>query len=196
MNLSHSNIVLNNILHNDLKFYNESGYGGKSIKKWPFYPFIKMWVNGNCKQARDLWIKWLVSEFYKYCIKAKSKGGMYQGSVHRYALNYIDENKHKYWVDALLINKISIKRGAALLVDRRIELIQSIMHKGYMVQLADPIFAVRKDNLYVLKGGHHRAAIMHVIGHDSIPGVIIYSKPMWEFRKWLVKIKKLLSSKI
>ena len=118
---------------------------------------------------------------------------MYQGSVHRYALNYIDENKHKYWVDALLINKISIKRGAALLVDRRIELIRSIINKGYLFQLADPIFAVRKGNLYVLKGGHHRAAIMHVIGYDSLPGVKIYSKPIWEFRKWLVKIKKLLS---
>ena len=117
MNLHHSSIVLNDILHNDLKFYNESGYGGKNINKWPFYQFIKMWVNGNCKQARDLWIEWLIIEFKKYCTKVKSKGGMYQGSVHRYALNYINENKNKYWVDALLVNEINVKKGAALLVD-------------------------------------------------------------------------------
>ena len=184
--------MINDIVHNDLMFYVKSGYGGKNIKKWPFYHFIKMWVGGDCDQARDLWIDWLVSEFYKYCIEEKSKGGMYQGSVHRYALNYIDENKHKYWLNPSLISKMSMKQGAALLVDRRIELIRSIMNKGYLVDLADPIFAVRKSTLYVLKGGHHRAAIMHVLGHNNLPGVMIYSKPLWEFRKWLVKIKKLL----
>ena len=192
MNSWRSDIVIDDIVHNDLMFYVKSDYGGKKIKKWPFYHFIKMWVGGDCDQARDLWIDWLVSEFNKYCIEVKSKGGMYQGSVHRYALNYIDENKHKYWLDPSLISKMSMKQGAALLVDRRIELIRSIMNKGYLVDLADPIFAVRKSNLYVLKGGHHRAAIMHVLGHNNLPGVMIYSKPLWEFRKWLVKIKKLL----
>ena len=192
MNSWRSDIVIDDIVHNDLMFYVKSDYGGKKIKKWPFYHFIKMWVGGDCDQARDLWIDWLVSEFNKYCIEVKSKGGMYQGSVHRYALNYIDENKHKYWLDPSLISKMSMKQGAALLVDRRIELIRSIMNKGYLVDLADPIYAVRKSNLYVLKGGHHRAAIMHVLGHNNLPGVMIYSKPLWEFRKWLVKIKKLL----
>ena len=192
MNSWRSDIVIDDIVHNDLMFYVKSDYGGKKIKKWPFYHFIKMWVGGDCDQARNLWIDWLVSEFNKYCIEVKSKGGMYQGSMHRYALNYIDENKHKYWLDPSLISKMSMKQGAALLVDRRIELIRSIMNKGYLVDLADPIYAVRKSNLYVLKGGHHRAAIMHVLGHNNLPGVMIYSKPLWEFRKWLVKIKKLL----
>ena len=193
MNLFRSNILLSNILHNDLKYYNESGYGGKQIEKWPFYKFIKLWVSGNYKQARDLWIEWLVNEFNKYGNKAKSKGGMYQGSVHHYSLNYVNKNKNEHWIDALLINKINVKKGAALLVDKRIELIRSVINKGYSVELTDPIFAVRKGNRYVLKGGHHRAAIMHVIGHDSLPGVIIYSKTIWEFREWLVMIKKLLS---
>ena len=118
---------------------------------------------------------------------------MYQGSVHHYSLNYVNKNKNEHWIDALLINKINIKKGAALLVDKRIELIRSVINKGYSVELTDPIFAVRKGNRYVLKGGHHRAAIMHVIGHDSLPGVIIYSKTIWEFREWLVMIKKLLN---
>lgn len=193
MNFYRSNLLLNSILHNDLKYYNESGYGGEHIEKWPFYKFIKLWVSGNCEQARNLWIEWLVSEFNKYCNKAKSKGGMYQGSVHRYSLNFLNNNKNEYWIDALSINKTNIKKGAAVLVDKRIELIKSVINKGYSIQLADPIFAVRKGNRYVLKGGHHRAAIMHVIGHESLPGVIIYSKTIWELKKWLVKIKKLSS---
>ena len=72
-------------------------------------------------------------------------------------------------------------------------MIKSVMNKGYQVNLADPIFAVRKGDLYVLKGGHHRASIMHILGYDKLPGVIVYSKHIWELRKWLVKIKKLLS---
>ena len=192
MNLSHSTIVLNNILHNDLKFYNESGYGGKSIKKWPFYPFIKMWVNGNCKQARDLWIKWLVSEFYKYCIKAKSKGGMYQGSVHKYAMDHIHKNKNELWLNPTLLSKKNVKQGATVLVDRRIKLINSIVNKGYQINMDDPIIAVKIDNRFVLKGGHHRATVMYILGYEKLPRVIVYSKPLWECRKWLVKIKKFL----
>jgi len=193
MKLFSSDILINDVIHNDLEFYVKSNYGGKHIKKWPFYHFIKMWVSGDCEQARNMWIDWLVDEFCKYCLDVKSKGGMYQGSVHRYALDYIQENKHKYWLDPTLISKMQIKQGAALLVDRRIEMIRSVTSKGFQVDLADPIFAVRKRSLYVLKGGHHRVAIMHILGYDKLPGVIVYSKPLWEFRKWLVKMKKLLS---
>ena len=35
-------IPINNIIHNDLEFYVKSGYGGKHIKDWPFYCFIKI----------------------------------------------------------------------------------------------------------------------------------------------------------
>ena len=120
MNSWRFDIVVDDIVHNDLIFYVKSNYGGKKIKEWPFYHFIKMWIDGDCEQARDLWIDWLVSEFNKYCIEVKSKGGMYHGSVHRYALNYIDENKNKYWLDPSLISKVNIKQGATLLVDTSI----------------------------------------------------------------------------
>jgi hypothetical protein len=185
-------IPINNIIHNDLEFYVKSGYGGKHIKDWPFYCFIKMWVRGEYEQSQDLWVNWLVHEFSKYRLNIKSKGGMFQGSVHQNALKCIQDNKHKYWLDPSGISKINTKKGAKLLVDKRIEMIQSVMNKGYQVNLADPIFAVRRGGLYVLKGGHHRASIMHILGYDKLPGVIVYSKLLWECRKWLVKIKKFL----
>ena len=193
MNLMRSNILLNKIIHNDLFFYKKSGYGGKKIKQWPFYNFIKMWINGDCEQARNLWIDWLMGEFKKFCIEEKSKGGMYQGSMHLYTLNYIKENKEKYWLDPTLISPVDIKFGATFLVDRRIGLIQSILNNGYVINPSDQIIAVRNNNFYELKGGHHRAAIMHALGKEKLPNIMIYSKNIWELRKWLVKIKNFLS---
>ena len=189
-------MILDNVIHNNLFYYNKSGYGGKQIKRWPFYNFIKIWVEGNHDQARDLWIDWLVSEFNKYCKEEKSNGGMYQGSMHRYTLNYINKNKYKYWHNPSLIGTTSIKLGATLLVDKRIKLIKSIIKNGYHAKLNDPVIAVRKKNFYELKGGHHRAAIMYALKQDKLPRVKIYSKQIWEIRKWLIKIKKFLNLKI
>jgi len=192
MKFFYSNLKITDIIHNDLDCYAESGYGGKDIKKWPFYTFIQKLINGNSDQARRLWVNWLVNEFFKYCLVAKSKGGMYQGSVHRYAIDYVNKNKHELWLDPSLLSKIFVQKGAETLVDKRIEMIRSIINHGYQINLKDPIHAVKVKNLYVLKSGHHRATVMYILGYDTLPGVIVYTKLMWEFKKWLIKIKKYL----
>ena len=74
MKLLHSDISTNVIIHNDLEYYVKSGYGGKDIKKWPFYKFIKIGIKENYELAHNLWVNWLVDEFFKYCLEAKSKG--------------------------------------------------------------------------------------------------------------------------
>ena len=188
----YSNLLITDIVHNDLECYVESEYGGKKIKKWPFYTFIKEWIDGNYEQARNLWIEWLVNEFSRYCLEIKSKGGMYQGSVHRYAIDCANENKDEFWLNPNLLSKKFVIQGASMLVDRRIELIRSIRDKGYQINLNDPILAVKIKDYYVFKGGHHRVAIMSVLGYRNLPGVIVYPKPLWECRKWLMKIKKYL----
>ena len=195
MNSLCKDIPIKKIIHNDLEFYIKSGYGGRHVEDWPFYNFIKMWVKEDSKQAKDLWVNWLVHEFSKYCLNTKSKGGMFQGSVHQYALQYIHDNKQKYWRDPSEISTPNIKKGANLLVDKRIEMIQSVIKNGYQINYSDPIFAIRKGGLYVLKGGHHRATILHVLGYDKLPGVIVHSKIIWELRKWTVKIRNLISLK-
>ena len=191
-----TDIPISRIVHNDLELYIKSGYGGKRIKDWPFYNFIELWINGKHDKSKKLWVSWLVDEFSKYCLNLKSKGGMFQGSVHKYALISITENKNKFWSKPSELRKVNIVNGAKILVDRRVEMIQSIVNKGYKASVKDPIIAVRKGNTFVLKGGHHRASIMHILGYNKLPGVIVYSKHMWELRKWLVKIKKLLNLKI
>ena len=54
MKQSYSDILLESVVHNDAEIYIRSGYGGKKIKKWPFYKFIKLWIYGNHRQARML----------------------------------------------------------------------------------------------------------------------------------------------
>ncbi len=192
MKLLFSDISTKAIVHNDLACYVKSGYGGKDIKKWPFYRYIKMWINGNTKQASNLWVNWLVDEFYKHCTAAKSKGGMYQGSVHRYAIKYENKYKNDRWLNPSLLNKTIVKQGAKELVNKRIKLIRSIINKGYQINMDDPIIAIKLKSKYVLKGGHHRAAIVYILGYEKLPGVIVYSKLLWECRKWLAKIKRYL----
>lgn len=193
MGFTSIDIPINRIVHNDLELYIKSGYGGKHIKDWPFYNFIKLWIDGNHDESKDLWVKWLVGEFSKYCLNLKSKGGMFQGSVHKYALMTIDENKNKFWSKPSELNKNNIINGAKILVDKRVEMIQSIVDEGYKANVKDPIIAVRKGNSFVLKGGHHRASIMHILGYDKLPKVIVYSNKMWELKQCLMKIKKFLN---
>ena len=192
MKLLHSDISTKAIIHNDLACYVKSRYGGREIKKWPFYKFIKMWVNGNTKQASNLWVNWLVDEFFRHCSTAKSKGGMYQGSVHRYAVEHEHKYKNDCWLDPSLLDKTNIKLGALTLVNKRIKLIRSIINKGYQINMDDPIIAVKIKGKYVLKGGHHRAAVVYILGYEKLPGIIVYSKLLWECRKWLAKIKRYL----
>ena len=69
----------------------------------------------------------MVEEFTKYSLDIKSKGGMYQGSVHQYAVDHVSENKDEKWLNPILLSKINIKEGATVLVDKRIQMINSIL---------------------------------------------------------------------
>jgi len=80
-------------------------------------------------------------------------------------------------------------------VDKRVEMIQSVVDEGYKANVKDPIIAVRKGNSFVLKGGHHRATILHVLGYDKLPGVIVHSEIIWELRKWTARIRNFISLK-
>ncbi|WP_435116893.1 hypothetical protein ACIJYF_00780 [Candidatus Pelagibacter bacterium nBUS_49] len=191
MNFSKKDILIDKIIHNDLNCYIKAGYGAKKISDWPFYNFILMWIKGDCAKARSLWIEWLVIEFEKYGIYKKSEGGMFQGSVHRYSLNFINYNRDECWINPMLIDKKVIIKGATSLVDRRIELIKSIMNKGYKSNLNDQIIVIKKNKFFVLKGGHHRAAILYALKYEKLPGVKSYSKFIWEVRKWMSNLKKL-----
>lgn len=190
LKFSKTNILLEKVLHNNLKFYVKSGYGGQIITKWPFYYFIKLWIDGDKDKAKNLWIKWLVDEFYSFSLQKKDQGGMFKGSVHLYALDLIKNNKNKYILNPTLIERELVIKGASILVNKRFEMVSSVLKEGYKPNPSDPIVALKKDNMYILKSGHHRAAILHLIDYKILPDVIIYPNTLWEAKRWLTKIKR------
>ena len=183
-------ISLEKILHNNLKFYNKSGYGGKRISEWPFYNFMKIWLHGDKDKAKNLWINWLVDEFYNFSLHKKDHGGMFMGSVHLFAVNSIKTNRNEYLLNPKLIKREYIIKGASNLVNKRFEMMSSVIKDGYKSNLSDPIVALKKDNMYILKSGHHRAAFLHMIDYKVLPDVIIYPKIFWEIKTWLTKLKR------
>jgi hypothetical protein len=185
------NINFENIVHNNLKFYNKSGYGGEKITDWPFYNFMKIWVDGDKERAKDLWINWLVDEFYNFSLHTKEQGGMFKGSVHLFAVNLIEKNnRNEYLLNPKLLKREDIIKGATILVNKRFEMMSSILKDGYKSSLSDPIVALKRDNMYILKSGHHRAALLHIVDYKLLPDVIIYPKILWELKRWLTKIKR------
>ena len=85
VNRNLQSVKLNKILHNDHKTYVLEKYGRKKIVYWPFYYFIRLYLSGNCHDAKEMWINWLVNQFNKYKHVKKKYGGMLGGSVHREA---------------------------------------------------------------------------------------------------------------
>jgi hypothetical protein len=151
---------------------------------------MKIWLDGNKDEARNSWINWLVDEFYNFSLQTKDKGGMFKGSVHLYAVNLIESNRNEYLLNPKLIKRDYVIKGASILVDKRFEMMSSILKDGYKSNLSDPIVALKRDNMYILKSGHHRAALLHIIDNKILPDVIVYPKIFWEIKRWLTKVKR------
>ena len=191
-------LCLKQVLHNDLEAYVSSGYGGKPIAEWPFYRFISMWIGGRAAEAENLWVDWLLGEFARYGSVSKRRGGMYQGSVHRNACNYSDgDNVVLTWCNPQALDRTALCHGAQELVERRIQMIDSMKNNGWKGDLSDRICAVRaSQGRYVLKGGHHRAATLYALGYSVLPTVYVYSRLGWRLLGWVKAVKKFVCSKV
>lgn len=186
------------VLHNDLEAYVSSGYGGAAISEWPFYRFISMYISGSAAEAEKLWVDWLLREFDDYGSVSKSRGGMYQGSVHRYATDYFNgDNCNLGWCNPDSLNRNALLHGARVLVKRRFQMVESIKNDGWKGDLSDRICAVRaSQGRYVLKGGHHRAATLYALGYSVLPTVYVYSRLGWRLLGWVKAVKKFVCSKV
>ena len=156
-------IPLNKLIHNNLSVYINSGYGGKVIDDWPFYNFICLYLNNNKDESRKLWTQWLASEFYKNCTLSKKVGGMFNGSIHKFVINNIkDESlKKKYYLTPKLIPERY--------------LLNSIKKNGFIESKIDKITSFQDRDFYILKGGHHRVAILKSLNYDCLNQIYIYN---------------------
>lgn len=183
-------VLLSNVVHDDKPVYKDAGYGAQPIPKWPFYEFIKLYTKGFQNQCVDKWSVWLFGQFSKYKLIPKRKGGMFQGSVHRFAAeeSKIETLKAIKFPD--LLNSKDILYGAQKLINQRLKMVESIRVNGYIPKKGEKILALKKNNKIVLKGGHHRAATLKALGYKKLPEVLIVPKCIWRIRKCVRLISK------
>jgi hypothetical protein len=58
---------------------------------------------------------------------------------------------------------------------QRLALLESIARDGYHPERGKTILGVRRGEEVWLRGGHHRAAALSVLGHERLPGVALFS---------------------
>ncbi len=181
-------VPLSNLMHDDSKAYLLEKYGARPIEEWPFYGFIQDYLAGNAHDARDRWVEWLVVQFGRYMYWRKKHGGMLGGSVHRFAQEFAS-CENECLSDPGMISPEHVQKGAGMLVDRRLILVDSIFSDGYRPELGDRVVGVRRGRGGVmLKGGHHRAATLKALGYQELPGVEVASPFCFKARYYRKKL--------
>jgi hypothetical protein len=160
-------IPLSLIRHNDLPCYVKEGYGAKPIEMWPVYNFFSLYQHGEKEQAIQNFVTWYDEQLLKYSHTPKSEGGMCKGSLYTLIENYCNVPFEE--VDPLCKTKAIRER-----VMQRFHLFEVIQQEGYRPERAERILAFKKNGCVYLEGGHHRAAILRVLGKDTLPSVLVF----------------------
>lgn len=160
-------VSLTHIRHNDLACYVAEGFGGKSIEKWPIYKFFSQYVNGDEKVAVQSYVDWYINQLNKYHNTPKQEGGMHRGSL----FNLIEA---RCGTPFALVAEPCKREAIYERVMQRFQLLEVIRERGYKPEMAERIDAVRKNGSVYLCGGHHRAAILRVLGGEKLPGVLVF----------------------
>lgn len=176
-------IKIKKLIHDDSSCYIKEGYGNQHISYFPPYTFFKSYVNGEIEKAVSEFTQWYDNQFRKYHNTPKAEGGMYKGSLYR----LIKHNHKKYGIELKenlenLDQQIywnSIKER----VQQRISLLESIKEEGFK-ENGDTIVAVKKGDNYILKGGHHRCAILKLLEYETMP-VKVYEENQYQMKKWI-----------
>ena len=162
-------IPITKLLHDDKYAYKKEGHGGKPVWEWPIYHFFKLYHSGENEKANRLFIDWYMEQYQKYSNVPKTKGGMKNGSLDKLYLE-MQNNKNR---------KISIRESVVERVRQRFQLLEQIKSVGYRPVDSDPIKVFRLSGYnYKLFGGHHRVAIMSVLGYDIISDIHVYNNKM------------------
>lgn len=160
-------IPLTNIRHNDLLCYMKEGYGAQAIEAWPMYRFFSLYYSGEKEMAIQSFASWYEEQLLKYHNTPKSEGGMYKGSLYTLIENYCK-------VPFREVDPLCKARAIRERVTQRFHLFEVIQREGYRPERAERILAFKKKGLVYLEGGHHRAAILRVLGKDTLPSVLVF----------------------
>lgn len=162
-------VPLTRLVHNDRPAYVDAGYGARPVEEWPFFHFIRAYLQGSEQEARRDWIQWLEDQYRKYATIPKYQGGMQSGSVYRGAMERAGGATAEP-------SPGDIRASVESLVDRRLSMVRSIRDRGYRPEEGEPIIAVQgRDQTgrrcLILQGGHHRVATLCALGQATLPAL-------------------------
>jgi len=159
-------VEIKKLRHSNLKIYSEEGYGGKQIEFFPPFKFLLQYHVGNKSNSEANFTKWYFDSYLKYFNEPKSIGGMKFGSLDsRIRKLNIGEINSKTIVrnSSIVINEIKV------LVSNKFHLYESIKKDGLNLFKRDRIRVVNKSGKFLIEGGHHRVAILKILGYRSAP---------------------------
>jgi hypothetical protein len=166
-------VSLEEIRHDDRPVYVSEGYGGRPIECFPPFRFYRLFHEGRRDEAFERFSAWYVEQFRKYASVPKKLGGMLNGSFHRLLLSVSGGDG----ATGLALGSTSedlLRHAAMLRVEQRMALFEGIRDLGYQAGSTRPVLGVRRDRNVYLRGGHHRAAALKVLGQGSLPRVSVF----------------------
>lgn len=170
-------VAFGELRHNDLPCYLAEGYGGRPIESWPVFSFFDKYLQGRVAEATEAFANWYEEQFEKYCGTPKNIGGMSNGSLYRLIERVHEANGQLFAGDLNSADQDLLKQAIRLRVRQRFELVNAIAGEGYHNDESDAIKAVRAGGLVYLKGGHHRSAVLRLLGRTHVPDVQVFASP-------------------
>jgi hypothetical protein len=172
-------VPLDLLRHNDTPVYAREGYGGRPIAAWPIYGFIRAYSDGFAEVARREFAAWYGEQLAKHQDVPVALGGMSRGSLYRaieaaHRAGGVELNGSLRHAREEIVAACIAER-----VEQRLALVDAIRKEGYVPERAGRVMAIRKGGGVYLKGGHHRAAILKALGHETFPGLVVLPRPLY-----------------
>ena len=161
-------IVLADVRHDDKPCYRAEGVGGEPIERWPIYRFFRLYADGRPTEAAEAFEAWYRDQFDKYGLVPKARGGMYRGSLYRLIAQGEREGGSRLEDRAEQADPARIARSITERVRQRFALFDTIAAQGYVADPSENVVGIRRRGFVFLVDGHHRAAILRVLGYVSI----------------------------
>ncbi|MFA4971007.1 MAG: hypothetical protein WC683_00235 [bacterium] len=168
------NVSIAQIRHDDLSCYNNEGWGGTSIDRWPIYNFYRNYLLGNKKTAREEYCRWYAEQLQKYGETNKRYGGMFRGSLYTLINSRLADKclSYDYSSGDEKYNEI-VRNAICERVMQRFALAECIAKEGYDSSGSDWIMGIERDGLVYLKNGHHRCAVLKALGFEVVNNVCL-----------------------
>ena len=146
------NISLKKIIHNKKQCYLNSNYGGKKIKNWPFYKFLKIYIYDSEANALSLWTDWLKNEYKKYCLIDKKNGISYPEIIN--SLKFFSSELKDHIISKITSNSVNF-------LETRIKETDDLRNENPIngVQLGKSLYGDSKDELKQLE---------NILGSDDV----------------------------